>query len=1095
MRSKRMGKSILVVLLTIAMLLSVTAAAEVADTAEVSFAEQLESNYVDPDLYYQSDVRWWLGDASLTDEVLLDEIQALYDGGFHGVELCMQDDGNAPDETYAYGSDMWSHKWKLMMNKLLDLGMEVSLTSGTNWATSNVPGLDPDSQSASQVIAMGKVIVAPGETITALPKPETMRESNKGTFLGAYAYKKTGERTGFWNGEVPWVGPTEFTIYELAYDSVIDLNDLEFTEGGTVYDQAFEWTAPDDGEYMVVGLWTHGNYKVSSPGAETCYATNYFDIRGVEALQEFWNAHYLDDPELNAKILEGDVQLFMDSIELNPDGGITWWTEDIRQEFIDRKGYDPLPYILLVEGLPQVYANFNPYMDPTQGYNEFSDNTNFCDKFVNDWVDVLTTLYEENMLIPLKEWLNSVGIETRAQISYGRSFEISEPSQYVDYPEGESLNMYDNVDILRLLTGGAHLQNKVLSTETGGEAQNDAMTPQMRLNGIYAEYAAGYQRVIWHIWSSTYAYGEESVWPGWGQNFDRWGRREPDARDFDEFNAHIGRIQQLLQTGVSRTDVGFIHNNWNQGIKTFGGIGNELNSMNWQLAHQGIYYRSTELQDNGYTYDYLSPDLLKAEGVYFDAETRTIEPAGYKALVIYQNWLDADGALLILDWAKQGLPVFIMEHAAERTPFNDGRDEELANTIAELEALENVRRVEIYDDSEDFDYFKQIAEGYDDGLYEAMQEMGIRPYAEYIEPNHQLLTQSREDADDNRYLYVYNYCPNDYHENSSIESVRTEDHGTNIKTEIKVDGMYVPYEIDAWSGKVTELADYTYEDGQTVFSVDLDYANIALYAFEAVSEEKLHIVDTNAESAYAGEAGLVIRATESGDYYAQTSDGNTHEYTVEVPEAYDITGWDLTVESWTAGEDKIYSEEELFGVKTVNTTVETIKTEINVQLETLDTWNNIPEIGQNVSGLGHYEATFNWDASAADGAYLNFGDTLESSMKVWINGQKVGGDVSQNPTKAPASIVEGYEGTEQYTGGVSWTKPIVDISEYLVDGENTIVIEYSSILSNYQLSRGAITERENASSGIGWWGQDIKYHDFGPMQAVIVPFVEETIED
>ena len=169
----------------------------------------------------------------------------------------------------------------------------------------------------------------------------------------------------------------------------------------------------------------------------------------------------------------------------------------------------------------------------------------------------------------------------------------------------------------------------------------------------------------------------------------------------------------------------------------------------------------------------------RAEGVYFDAETRTIEPAGYKALVIYQNWLDADGALLILDWAKQGLPVFIMEHAAERTPFNDGRDEELANTIAELEALENVRRVEIYDDSEDFDYFKQIAEGYDDGLYEAMQEMGIRPYAEYIEPNHQLLTQSREDADGNRYLYVYNYCPNDYHENSSIESVRTKDHGTN----------------------------------------------------------------------------------------------------------------------------------------------------------------------------------------------------------------------------------------------------------------------------------------------------------------------------
>ena len=33
----------------------------------------------------------------------------------------------------------------------------------------------------------------------------------------------------------------------------------------------------------------------------------------------------------------------------------------------------------------------------------------------------------ERMLTPLKEWLNSVGIKTRAQISYGKPFEISAP--------------------------------------------------------------------------------------------------------------------------------------------------------------------------------------------------------------------------------------------------------------------------------------------------------------------------------------------------------------------------------------------------------------------------------------------------------------------------------------------------------------------------------------------------------------------------------------------------------------------------------------------------------------------------------------------
>ena len=90
-----------------------------------AFQKALESKYIDPDRVYSSDVRWWLGSASATDETLLEEIQALYDGGFRGVELCMQSDGVAPDKDYAYGSEMWSHKWKLMMNKLLDMGMAV----------------------------------------------------------------------------------------------------------------------------------------------------------------------------------------------------------------------------------------------------------------------------------------------------------------------------------------------------------------------------------------------------------------------------------------------------------------------------------------------------------------------------------------------------------------------------------------------------------------------------------------------------------------------------------------------------------------------------------------------------------------------------------------------------------------------------------------------------------------------------------------------------------------------------------------------------------------------------------------------------------
>src|SRR6478609_1927791 len=84
-----------------------------ASTESSAFARHLESTYVDPDRIYSSDVRWWLGEAAHTDETLLEEIQALYDAGFRGVELCMQTD-NAPDADYAYGSEMWTHKWNLI---------------------------------------------------------------------------------------------------------------------------------------------------------------------------------------------------------------------------------------------------------------------------------------------------------------------------------------------------------------------------------------------------------------------------------------------------------------------------------------------------------------------------------------------------------------------------------------------------------------------------------------------------------------------------------------------------------------------------------------------------------------------------------------------------------------------------------------------------------------------------------------------------------------------------------------------------------------------------------------------------------------------
>ena len=885
-------------------------------------------------------------------------------------------------------------------------------------------------------------------------------------------------------------------------DSFVNLAPM-LTQGADVWTQNLNWTAPSDGTYRIFALWTQGTFQTSSPATQPSYATNYFDERGVAALKGFWEEHYLKDAALVDKIKHGDVQLFMDSLEMSTGNGFTWWAEDMAQQFRARKGYDITPFLFLISGVGNVWNN--PYHSvATAGTYKLDGAEDRRQRIVNDYQDVITQLYRERMLKPLKTWLNSVGIETRAQISYGQPLEMSEPSMDVDYPEAENRNQYNQIDMFRYWTGGAKLENKVLSSETTALTFGANATLQLRLQDAYSQFAAGFQRTIWHIWNADYGYGNFQ-WPGYiaggfGGTFALMANRFPGA-DYDEFNAHLGRVQQLMQTGKSRADVGFIQQKFVHGMAYGGGTGSNNQLMNWQLAHQGLQYRSVELQDNGYTYDYFSPRFLFDDDVSFDEQTKTIEKAGYKAVVLYQDWLDLDGAKRIRDWAKKGLKVVILGNAGSRTPYNDGKDAELATVMAELKALPTVRTATVADAPAD--YFSTAPGGYDDNVLEKLQELGVYPYTGYSQPNTQLLTQTRQDADGNRYVFAYNYDDGSYRDKSLRPEIANGNPGTNIKTNVTVDGQFVPYVIDAWSGKSTQLANYKWENGRTVVPIDLDYNNIALLAFEKVSSSQLHVDSTNAESARSIPNGVAVRTTKSGTLTTKLSNGLQFQNDVTVPAPYDITDWDLTVQSWrpnaTAGD--LTRTETVEGVTTTNRKTSTIKTPINVELNTLTTWDNIPSVGKAVSGTGHYRATFDWDSTKATGAHLDLGDTLSESLEVRINGRKVGGRISTNPTKArrdvggvgKPTIDDGtgqqvpLVGKDEYTGGVNWMKPVTDVTEYLVDGKNEIVIDYNSALSNVQLDRGVARVTPNAN---GWWHYNIDYLPFGPKQAKLIPFVE-----
>ena len=137
--------------------------------------------------------------------------------------------------------------------------------------------------------------------------------------------------------------------------------------------------------------------------------------------------------------------------------------------------------------------------------------------------------------------------------------------------------------------------------------------------------------------------------------------------------------------------------------------------------------------------------------------------AAYQAVILMEDELPYEAAQKLLQWAKDGLPVVLVNNVSEivantdvtkdnteagsTTGSNDGNEEALAEIVKEMKELSNVKTVESESDA-----------------YEALQELGVSPRVEYKEANTKLLPvmRSAEDA-----------AVDELHEKSSINNVLT----------------------------------------------------------------------------------------------------------------------------------------------------------------------------------------------------------------------------------------------------------------------------------------------------------------------------------
>jgi hypothetical protein len=243
-----------------------------------------------------------------------------------------------------------------------------------------------------------------------------------------------------------------------------------------------------------------------------------------------------------------------------------------------------------------------------------------------------------------------------------------------------------------------------------------------------------------------------------------------------------------------------------------------------------------------------------------------------------------------------------------------------------------------------------------------------------------------------------------------------------VDREFSLEGRGQPYVLDAWSGKITPIVNYSSSGDRVTLRIKLSRDNGVLIALSeqpdrfGIAPPQVHVTKTSADDAGMNQGAVVVRASAAGTFTTTLSNGRTVRSTIgAVPPPIDLTHvkWHLSAEDWQPANPYATT----FGAAASQTR----KDHVELDLDGLKPWPEIPAL-QNASGLGTYTTTFELPATwtAANGAALSLGEVFDT-FTVMVNGRTV-----------PIDQI----GTES------------DIGPYLKAGQNSIVVRVATTLNN-----------------------------------------------
>ncbi len=516
-------------------------------------AQILDKTFQKPPSQYGIRCWWWWLNGNVTKEAISRDLEEMKAKGFSGA--CIFDagghnqrgNGDIP-EGPMFGSPAWRELYLHAINEAERLGLVLSLSIQSGW---NLGGPDITLAEAAKQVVFSEINIVGGSKIEqVLPQPKGFEGFYQEIVVLAIPTKIVANRQpirDFENKaatrEVGWSVPetrpllTDIPASENEEDARLNqvLNVSEYVKNGIL-----NWNAP-------VGNWTIIRFGYTPTGRDVSTASGKWqglviDYTSEKHFNRYWDTNVEPLLKMIGKRAGKTLKyLQTDSFEA---GGMNW-SDKFEDEFIKRRGYNPLLYLPVLAG-------------------KIIENRETSNRFLTDLRKTLSDCISDNHYRVFAERSKRYGIGIQPESAGPHAGPFDGLKNYghseIMMSEFWSPSPHRSKDIDRFFVkqaaSAAKIFNKKLvgaeSFTTIGPHWNDVIWADMKPSADH-EFCAGLNLVYLHTFTCS---PKEMGLPGqeyfagthFNPNVTWWNYSTP-------FVKYLTRIQYLMQSGTSQADV------------------------------------------------------------------------------------------------------------------------------------------------------------------------------------------------------------------------------------------------------------------------------------------------------------------------------------------------------------------------------------------------------------------------------------------------------------------------------------------------------------------------------------------------------------